>query len=82
MDYKNLSPELREKAKACTSPEEVLELARNEGYELTEGELAGIAGGVGWNCKHAYFGDSRKDIDSSLTHADFVNGVVDGGEGW
>lgn len=81
MNLNDISPELREKAKACTSPEEVLELAKNEGYELTEGELAGISGGIGWNCKHAYHGDFRKDIDPSLAQADFVNGAVDGGEG-
>ena len=27
MDYNNISPELREKAKACTSPEELIALA-------------------------------------------------------
>ena len=47
MDFKDISPELREKAKACTSPEEVLELAKNEGYELSDEELADISGGLG-----------------------------------
>ena len=82
MDFKDVSPELREKAKACTSPEEVLELAKNEGYELSDEELAAISGGFGWNCKHAYHGDSRKGIDSSFAYEDFVNGIVDGSEDW
>ena len=47
MDFKDISPELREKAKARTSPEEVLELAKNEGYELSDEELADISGGLG-----------------------------------
>ena len=47
MDFKDISPELGEKAKACASPEELLELAREEGYELSDEELEGISGG-GW----------------------------------
>ena len=45
MDYKDISPELREKVKACTSTEEILELAKKEGYKLSEGELEAVAGG-------------------------------------
>ncbi len=45
MDFKSLSPELREKAKACTSPEELMELAKREGYKLTEAELESVSGG-------------------------------------
>ena len=51
MDFKNIdiSPELREKAKACTSPEEMLALAKKEGYKLSEEELEAVSGG-GWSC--------------------------------
>ena len=87
MDFKNIdiSPELREKAKACTSPEELLALAKSEGYKLSEEDMQAVAGG-GWNdsavsCRKAALdGDSRQNIDSAKAHADFVNGVVDGGE--
>ena len=48
MDLKNLSPELQEKAQACQNPEELLELAKEEGYELSEEELESVAGG--WSC--------------------------------
>ena len=41
-------PEMREMARACGTPEELLELAREEGYELSDEELDGIAGG--WSC--------------------------------
>ena len=56
MDLQNLdiSPELREKAKACTSAEELLALAKTEGYKLSEAELEAIAGG-GWSCSYDYY---------------------------
>ena len=41
----DISPELREKAAKCKTSEELLELAKNEGYKLSEAELASIAGG-------------------------------------
>ena len=48
MDFENLdiSPELREKAKACKSPEEILALAKKEGYKLSDAEMEAIAGGL------------------------------------
>ena len=49
MDFKDLSPELREKAKACKTPEEMLALAKAEGYKLSEEELAAVSGGGGWS---------------------------------
>jgi predicted ribosomally synthesized peptide with nif11-like leader len=45
MDINDLSPELREKVKACTSPEELFALAKREGYELSEEETEAISGG-------------------------------------
>ncbi|MBQ9020559.1 MAG: Nif11-like leader peptide family natural product precursor [Eggerthellaceae bacterium] len=47
MKYEDLSPEMQEKVKACKSPEELLALAKEEGYELTDEELEGVAGGWG-----------------------------------
>lgn len=34
MDFKDLSPELREKAGACKAPDELLALAKSEGYSF------------------------------------------------
>lgn len=53
MDFKDkdISPELREKAMACQTPEELLALAKKEGYKLSEEELASVSGG-GWSCTH------------------------------
>lgn len=38
-----------EKAKSCKTPEDMLALAKEEGYQLSDEELEGIAGGV-WDC--------------------------------
>ena len=87
MDFKDvdISPELREKAKACTSPEELLALAKSEGYKLSDTDIEAISGGAwaggGGSCdSYQWSGDSRQSIDPALAPADFVNGVVDGGE--
>jgi predicted ribosomally synthesized peptide with nif11-like leader len=48
MDLKSLDPELRAKVKACGTPEEILALAKEEGYTLTDGELEQISGGGLW----------------------------------
>ena len=52
MDYKDLSPELREKAKACKTPEEMLALAKKEGYKLSDEEMEAVSGGKSWSCTH------------------------------
>lgn len=46
MKFEELTPEQQEKAKGCKSPEEVLQLAKEEGYELTAEELETISGGM------------------------------------
>ena len=48
--FENISPELREKARACASAEELFELARAEGIELTDEQLQAVSGGVHWSC--------------------------------
>lgn len=50
MKFEDLSPEMQEKARACTTPEEILALARKEGYDLSEEELSAVSGGVSWDC--------------------------------
>ena len=52
MNHDDLNPELLEKAKACETPEELLALAKEEGYELTDEELEAVAGGIDtdWVC--------------------------------
>ena len=50
MKFEDLSPELREKAKTCTSTDELVELAKTEGVELSDEALDSVAGGSAWNC--------------------------------
>ena len=45
MELNDLSDELKAKARACKTPEEVLALAKEEGHELSEGDLEPISGG-------------------------------------
>ena len=85
-----LSPELMEKAKACTSPEELMDLAKGENQELSLDELDSASGGTGdrpsncmWVClrRGDYVeGDTREDVDPARAHSDFVNGDIGGGE--
>ena len=53
MNFEDLTPEQKEKARACKTPEEILALAKAEGYELSDEELEGVSGGWGkraYNC--------------------------------
>ena len=51
LDNLNISDELREKAKACKTPEDMLVLAKAEGYKLSEAELEAVSGGFKWSCE-------------------------------
>ena len=50
MDFESIPNELREKAKAAKSPEAILALAKQGGYELSTEELEAISGGASWSC--------------------------------
>ena len=49
MKLYELSEELQAKVKACQTPEEMLAVAKEEGYELSEEQLDAIAGGGFWD---------------------------------
>ncbi len=60
MTYEDMSPELRDKARECKTPEELLNLAKKEGYKLSEEELRSVTGGDNtWdNCDSPYVCES------------------------
>ena len=43
--FKDLTPEQIEKVSTCKTPEDILALAKEEGYELTDEELSQVVGG-------------------------------------
>ena len=47
MDFKDLTPEQQEMARACKTQEELAELAKSFGIELSDEQLAAVAGGAG-----------------------------------
>ena len=52
MNYDELSPELKKKLQECKTPDDVLALAKEAGYELSEEELNAVNGGIDtdWAC--------------------------------
>ena len=48
IDDLDISPELKEKARACKTPDEMLALAKKEGYKLSDEEMQAVSGG--WGC--------------------------------
>lgn len=52
MNYEDLTPDMMDKARACKTPEELLQLAKESGYELSDKELEQISGG--WDDPDAY----------------------------
>ena len=53
-DYKKyfdgLSEDLKKKATECKTSEELMNLAKSEGIELTDEQLDAISGGFEWIC--------------------------------
>lgn len=52
MRFKDLTPEQKEMAKKCKTPEELLKLAQSEGYELTDDRTWGRGS---WSIFLSYF---------------------------
>lgn len=50
--FTTLTDEQKEKVTAAQTPEELIALAKDFGYELTQEQLEAVSGGKGWNdCK-------------------------------
>ena len=67
MRPEDLTPEQREKALACTSLEELMDLAKEEGLDLSDDEIEGITGG-GWLCPEYQHCDERGYIRKHKRH--------------
>lgn len=50
MELSDLTPDQIEKAKACTSADELAELAKAEGIKLTDEQLEAASGASEWYC--------------------------------
>ena len=50
MNLKDLTPGQIERAKACEDVDDLMQLAREEGIELSDEELDGLSGAFKWNC--------------------------------
>ena len=48
MNFADIPDDIRERALACKSPEELLSLAKEEGYELSEEDLDVVNYGDSW----------------------------------
>ena len=48
--FSQLTPEQMKKARECKSSDDLVELAKSEGVELTDEQLDAIAGGTWYNC--------------------------------
>ena len=49
MNFEDLkNPELQEKLKTAKTPEDILTMAKEEGFELSDADLEEISGGVKW----------------------------------
>lgn len=59
MNFEDLMPEQKERVSKAKTPEEILAIAKEEGYELSDGELKDISDGASWNncieynCEHS-----------------------------
>ena len=82
---KDLSPELQEKARACKTKDELMQLAAENGLEIPEEALEGVAGGcTSKGCEHSfqeterigmlpYMGSNDKHI---MYNGKVVNGLI------
>ena len=66
MNFEDLTPEQQEKARACKTAEELVELAKSEGCKLSDDELDGISGGE-WFCSDNMCSNVCPDYDPCRT---------------
>ena len=60
MNFSDLTPEQQEKARACKTPEDILALAKEEGFELSDEDLEAVSGGNAWDEFVAAYADCNQ----------------------
>ncbi len=75
MNLEDLSPEQIEKAKACTSREELQNFAQEEKLELSLEDLDGAAGGI-WEYVPLDDGDERTGIEPANAREAYKRGEI------
>ena len=78
---KDLSPEQQEKAKACKTKEELIQLAAEEDVEIPMEALKNVAGGCATfeyycgscGCTEVYFEDDGYDYPMRCCHCNSIN---------
>ena len=69
MQFNDLTAEQKAKAKECKNAEELLALAKDEGYELSDSELESISGGFWDNANDCQRYESDNDLCPTAWHA-------------
>ena len=69
MDFNDLSDELKAKARECASADELVKLAQEEGIELSDEQLSGLAGGS----ETEWVGDCLDDLLTEAPKGDVPN---------
>lgn len=59
MKFEDLTPDQKEKVEACKTPEDILALAKEEGYELSDDELGDVSGGWDYSVRFDFSNVSR-----------------------
>ena len=72
MNFDELTSELKEKARACKTPEELPALAKQEGYELSAQELAAVTDGIDWWDECECDGSGYEEHDTRPGYRPFI----------
>lgn len=64
MDLDELSPELKEKVKACKTKEELVAVLKTEGVELAEEQLEALSGGA--DCQEGWVEPVQDDVETTI----------------
>ena len=73
---KGLTDEQVKKVKACKSSQEILELAKSEGVELNEEQLAAVSGGCGGGKKCPMCGSTNVERRTKDVQLKSVTNVI------